>query len=236
MRLLKIGALALAGALLAAGCKSYTPSQTLSEATADPPPLTMEYLGRKRAVDAFLVRNYFFKMSLKNRHAKPMWFVIRLKGNKPLNPNGVFPGKAGGLQPFRGMRFDGGRTGGRGRVVRVDMLGEEPFSAFYLPPHGTLSFEAYKIASPLNFHEFEVWEAPTILVNMRRPLKEWLPFDHLLADKRVVVTSDAEPKNLNYDPKARGMRQDFPKKKVELVYVQTSRKYTLKLPYDVTSK
>ncbi len=213
-----------------AGCAGYQPSEGVREKAADPVPVEIKFLKRRHVIADYKYKDYYFDLKITNHYSSPMWFVIRHIGNEPLREDAMFHGKKLGKQPFAGWVFDGARTGGKGKVVKIDHLGRHKFTAFHLPAKGTVHFARYHMVSPLNFHEFDVWVAPTILVNAKTPLRRWLPYK-TLSDAEVVLSKDAKGKSLDWNPERMGSRQDYPKEKVKMVWVEAKRKYKLDLDY-----
>jgi hypothetical protein len=212
-----------------AGCASYKPTEGIGK--AEPPPIEVSYLSRQKNIDLYTHRDYYLKLKIWNPRKTTMWFVIRNEGDTALKEDGVFKGKKlASQQPFVGWLYDGSSRGGKGKVIRIDAMGQDRFTAFRLPPGASVSFERYHLISQKNFHEFELWEAPTILVNGARVLSKWLPYN-TLSDTEVVLGENAVGKNLDWNAERKGSRQDYPKQDVEMVWVEAKRKHKIKLAY-----
>jgi hypothetical protein len=213
--------------LILAGCSSYRPSAAAT-AAPEPCPVKLEFL--KREDSAFQERDYYFRLQIANPYNQHMWYVLPYAGNLPLRKDGMFHGKDNQRQPFVSWQYDGNQTGGKGAAVKVEHLGRDRFTAFLLPPKGTVEFAWYHMTSPLNFREVECWEASSISVNST-DLQYWLPY-HVICDQEVLLTKDTgNPVNLDWDAERLGSRTDYRPEDVPMVFVEAKRKWVLPIKY-----
>ena len=214
-------------ALLLGGCAS-APETRVTFGLGEDAPLKISLIKRRRA--KFPYHNYFFSLKLHNSSRQPAWFIVRYRGDQALQRDGVFHNPKPYQQPFKGKKFDGGLSGGKGVAIRVDFMGRQPFSAFYLPAQAKIEFAEFVIISPLNFEHFELWKASKIWVDNDYNLEKWLPYKPL-CDREVFIPADAGHEDLDWDSKRMGSRKDYPYEKVQHVWVVAEQKWLLPVKY-----
>jgi hypothetical protein len=193
-------------------------------ARAEDPPVRADYLGRQDGKPP--LKFLSVRLTLVNKQDKPVWFVLPYWGDKPLPEKGAFPNKNWKDQPFGGKQFDGEG----GSVVEVFMYGGDGFKAFRLPAKGKLELDGYTIEASKNIEEIVVLEARDLKVNGKTPLEKWLPYAMTSGEKVKVGRQELniDWKNLDWDAKKLGSRDDYPKEKVEEVKAEGIRSWTVK--------
>ena len=110
------------------------------------------------------------------------------------------------------------------------MYGGDGFKTFRVPAKGQLELEDYTIDASRDIEEIVAIEARELKVNGKTPLEKWLPYG-TTSGKKVKVGSQAlniNWKNLDWDAKRLGSRDDYPKEKVEEVKAGGFRRWTVK--------
>lgn len=188
------------------------------DARGDELPVRIEHLGWTSDKVGWI---HNFRISLVNRHDKPVWFLFPLVTDEPLSKGGVFE-YGHEEQPFQGERFDGRG----GSVVEVKFLGWPGFTAFRLPAHGRIQFEELSVVEPgdcgtSRLSELVVLEAGELKVNGKTCLEKWLPYGTTsgsdVVAKRPGWFDDAGSTDLNSDEEGYSHRKDNPKERVKLV-------------------
>ena len=151
-----------------------------------------------------------------------MWFLTRYYGDKPLAATGVFTTGGAPAQPFGGKGYDGGKGG----VVEIFCLGNEPFIGFYVAGNRRIKFDEYTIEAWDDIKAMELWEVRSLKVNDRMPLEAWLPYS-VMNDPKAVVPPGTDWKNLDWDAEKLGSRTDYPKEVVRSVNAKGITKWTI---------
>ncbi|AMV25873.1 ECF RNA polymerase sigma factor SigE [Gemmata sp. SH-PL17] len=170
------------------------------------------------------MRTIYVSLELTNPRNEPVWLLTRYSGDKPLPESGKFYATEGTPQAFLGDSYSGTKDGGIGEAVRVSLIGG--FHAFYLAPEATVRFDRYPIECWKDVDQLEVWEVPTLRVNGRTALDEWLPY-RTKSDVNVRVPAGAPATNLDWDARTAKSRTDYPKERVEFVRAEPVRKWLL---------
>lgn len=184
-------------------------------------PVRADYLGSREGKPP--LKFHSVRLTLVNPEDKPVWFVLPYWGDKPLPEKGVFSNKNWKDQPFGGKQFDGEG----GSVVEVLMYGGDGFKAFRVPAKGQLELDGYTIDASKDIEEIVVMEARELKVNGKTSLEKWLPYA-TTSGKEVKVALNIDWKNLDWDAKRLGSRDDYPKEKVERVQAEGFRRWTVK--------
>jgi hypothetical protein len=189
------------------------------------PPVRAIYQSRGKGKPP--VKWVLVRLTLTNRQDKPVWFILPRWGDQPLPKNGIFPNKDGRDRPFSGARYDGKG----GKTVRVSMsFGRNAFEAFRLPAGGRLVLDDYGIGADNKYTDtIIVMTAHNLRVNGKTVLEKWLPYP-VTSDAKVVVSDYSDFKNLDWDPKRLGDRDDYPKEKVRNVKAEGIQRWPVHFP------
>jgi hypothetical protein len=166
----------------------------------------------------------FFRVALdlENPRDYPVWFLTRYYGDKPLAANGVFKADGGPSQPFGGQGYDAGK----GKVVAVHYLGNDPFIGLYVPANARIKYDEYTIEAWDDITGMELWEVSSLKVNGRTPLEKWLPYE-TTSDSKAIIPAQTDWTNFDWDAVKLRSRTDYPKEEVKTVNASGVSKWTI---------
>ncbi|MDR3636415.1 MAG: hypothetical protein P4L84_21610 [Isosphaeraceae bacterium] len=153
-----------------------------------------------------------FRITLINRDDEPKWFVFPTRSDVKLPADGVFRNYDGDhSQRFRGH----GVEGKRGAVFLVEFSGKDSFQALRVPAKSQVKLEWLHIVGDpdYKFDTMTVLEGHRLLVNGKRGLEEWLPYN-VTSDRNVFASSCRDAIELDRDPIKQSERTDYPKEDV----------------------
>ena len=192
----------------------------------DESPVRVEHLGWTREK---IGKTHEFRVTLVNRHDRPVWFLLPHSLEEPLAKDGIFRNYPDATkQPFGGLRFDGKG----GSIIQVEFFGRDGFDAFHLPPKGRVELEGWWAGTRGSIKDSEigklvVLEAQELIVDERTPLEKWLPYG-TMSGQSVEATRTGDFKNLDWSEERGRPRDDYPKEKVKLVQARASREWEVK--------
>jgi hypothetical protein len=188
-------------------------------------PAQIEYIGCRNGLPS--QKFYSVRLKLENHRDTPTWFVFPYWADEAPPPQGVFVNKDWNGVPFEGKLI----KGDGGSAIEVCMLGGMGFKAFHLPANGRLEIDGYCLDASRDIDEVAMIEAKELLVNKKKPLGNWLPYNTMCGDK--VKISDGQSalnwKLLDWDRKRCASRDDYPKVAVVDITTSEYRRWVVKL-------
>lgn len=129
--------------------------------------------------------------------------------------------------PFGATRY--GQEGSE--AVQVNYRSRDGFTAFLLPPGGTIDFDGFKQwGRGGSARRLQVWLASDVLVNGETRLQDWLPYSiESSQDSQVSRDRLSERRNFNYRWEHTPNPKPYPNETVRFVRIQPMQRYEVNL-------